>query len=1018
MKQLLYLIILSLSFCGTTFAQQRHINGVVKDEKGNALVGANVAVKGTTIGTTTNANGNFTLNIDKPNAILAVSYLGFQSSNVPVLNKNFITIILKSSSVGLAEVVAIGYGTVKSGNLTDAVAKLQMKNVENRPITSIGDALSGQLAGVRVQAADGGLPGSPLNITVRGIGSINGGTGPLYVVDGVPLTGGLGNLSTSDIASIEVLKDAASAAIYGSRGSNGVVLITTKQGKEGSPVINLNVQAGVQQVLQTYKVMNRDQFLKYAIEERTNTYLLNGGNPNVPIDNRPGFTRINPAWISDPGSFPNNNWADLIFRTAPFQKYHLSASGGTKNTTYYFGGDYLNQEGLMINSGYRRYSLIANVESHVGKRFDLGLNLNANIASSTNPDAENIGGPVSRAVLLPPIVGIDQNIGATGANPYVLSALVNPLQWAKQVTDPSNDSRTLASIFAQVNILDGLTFRSTVSTGLQNSRDNYYMPSSINRGKGSIADFSTGMTLNLLSNNIFTYNNTFGKSHINAIAGFTAQKIDAQSNSAQATGFPNDAVRTLNAATQILSATSYTTGNRLLSYLARAIYSYNDRYLLSASIRRDGSSEFGANNKWGWFPSVSAGWRISDENFMKDQQFINNLKLRVSYGLTGNNSFPGDNNFPAIGGLGQANYVLGAGLGNKVIGQRQSTLSNPNLTWEKDQSTDLGVDIGILSNRITASLDLYNRLTYGLLLNVPIPQITGFKNAWENIGKVDNRGFELELNAHVLTRGLKWDISGNIAHNKNTVKKLGPGNTPIPGIIRGTEMAITKVGNPIGAYYLIPVIGIFQTQKEVDTSPVSKVENPGDLKYKDTNGDGVINDADRTIVGHNNPDYTWGMTNTFQYKNFTLSIFLNGEWGNSLVSSSMAGETQSRQNQLALFLNRWQSPQDPGNGKVPRAAVTANLTTASTFWMFNASYWTIQNVSLGYAIPDKVFQRIRGVSNVNAYISVENAAIFDHYFGVPQTGAQSNTPLVPGIDALNTYPLARTYTLGLNLSFK
>jgi TonB-linked SusC/RagA family outer membrane protein len=526
------------------------------------------------------------------------------------------------------------------------------------------------------------------------------------------------------------------------------------------------------------------------------------------------------------------------------------------------------------------------------------------------------------------------------------------------------------------------------------------------------------MSLNLLSDNIFTYDNTFGKSHINAIAGFTAQKINAQSTYAQATGFPNEAVRTLNAATQILSATSSETGSRLLSYLARGIYSYNGRYLLTASIRRDGSSKFGTNNKWGWFPSVSGGWRISDENFMKELNFISNLKLRVSYGITGNNSFPGGNDFPSIGALAQANYVLGSALGNKEIGLRQSTLSNPDLTWEKDKSTDLGLDIGILNNRISASVDFYDRLTYGLLLNVPVPQITGFSNAYQNVGKVDNRGVELELNAHILTGRFKWDMNGNIAHNKNTVKQLGPGNTPIPGINSGFEVSLTRVGSPIGAYYLIPVEGIFQTQEEVDNSPVSKVENPGDFKYKDSNGDGVINDDDREIVGHNNPNYTWGLTNSFQYKNFTLSAFFQGVWGNKLVSILQKETGQSRGNMLSFWLNRWESPENPGNGKVPRAAVTDNLTTASTFWMFNASYWRIQNISLAYAFPDQMFQKVKGISGVNAYLSVENVASFDHYYGASETGAYSNSPLVPGIDAYNTYPLARTFTLGVNLSFK
>ena len=993
------------------------ISGQTLSRDGQALSGVTIILKGTSISTMSDENGNFKLSVPESATTLLFSYVGYKSREIRIQNQTVFTVILDPDVTQLAEVVAIGYGTQKNANLTSAVAKLEMKKLDDRPITSVDKALIGQLAGVRVQETSG-KPGSSLAINIRGIGSINGGTGPLYVVDGIPLVGGLDNISTNDIESIEVLKDAASAAIYGSRGANGVVIVTTKKGKIGNPVINLSTKVGMQQVAKTYTVLNRDQWIDFAIEERTNSYLLNGGDPNVPGDSRPGNYRIDPLWTTNPKSFPDNNWQDIVYRNALFQDYHLSISGGNDKIKYYLAGDYIDQDGLMINSNYKRYSFNTNVESQVNSRLKFGLNINTNVAKSTDPASEQISGPVSRVILLPPVIPLHGNTAETGFYPYSASFMLNPFEWAKQVTNPSDNFRTLASLYGQVDILEGLSFRSSIAIDLIQSGSDYFMTNSINRGNGSVGSYSSLFSVNVTNENVFNYNADFGKHHINAIAGFTAEKIDVKTTAASATGFPDETVRTLNAATNITSSSSFITGSRLLSYLARGIYNYNDRYLLSASIRRDGSSKFGINNKWGLFPSVSAGWRISEEDFMKNIDLINNLKIRGSYGTTGNNSFPGGGDFPAVGLLGQANYVFGAGLGNKIIGLSQSSLSNPDLTWEKKSTIDWGLDAGLFGNRISLSLDIYRSVTKDLLVNVPIPEITGFRNAYQNVGEVENTGYEIEMNAHILTGEFKFDLSGNFSHNKNTVKALGANNTPIPGIANGFQVSLTEVGQPIGAYYLIPAIGIFQTQEEVNNSPVSKVQNPGDIKYKDSNGDGIIDDKDRQIVGHNNPDYTWGITPMFQFHNFDLAIFLNGEWGNNLVNVQTKEDGQSRGNVLSYWLDRWRSAENPGNGRVPRAAVTANLTTASTFWMFDAGFWRIRNISLGYNFKKSVITKIPGFAGLRVYFNVENLATFDNYFGSPQTGAFYNNPLTPGIDGNNTYPLARTFTFGMNFTFK
>lgn len=995
------------------------ITGTIRDEEGNPIPGANIIIKGTTQGTTSDVDGRYSLEVVDEDAVLIFSFIGYTSQEVHLNGRSVVDVTLMQDYRSLEEVVVVGYGTQRSRDLTTAVAKLSSDKLADRTgvVTRVDQALVGALAGVRVQEISG-QPGRPLSVQVRGLGTITAGSEPLYVIDGVPISGSLDNIAIGNIESIEVLKDAAAAAIYGSRGANGIVLITTKKGKEGKPVVSVKSRFGFQKVAETYDVMKRDEWIDFAVEERTNSYLLAGGDLNVPQDARPGGYRINPEWITNPEKFPDTDWQGLISRTAPIHNSQIAVSGGSDKTTYSLYADVFQQEGVIKYTDYNRYSFKSQVETQVSERVKFGLSMSPSFSVQNEADAENVGGPIARAKFLAPIAESHLGTVETGGEPYTRTdILVNPLAWLKETDDETKRFRTIGNIFGEVKILENLTVRNTTSIDYSTSKTNFYKTNNVNRDNGSFGQTSTGLSTNLLNETLLNYTFTSDRHYFTGLAGFSAQKFYSESTSNHVTGFPDDLVKTLNAGTELISASSSASAHNLLSYFSRVTYSFDDRYLFTASIRRDGSSRFGPNNKWGWFPSGSVGWRISSEDFMDDISIVNDLKLRASYGVTGNYNIP---NYGYIGGLAQRNYVFGSGAGALAAGLSPSTFSNPDLSWEKNRTLNLGFDLGIMEDRFTLVVDAYRSTTNDLLLNVPIPVISGFDNSLRNIGSVENRGIEIEVGGDVITsRKFSWHIDGNISFNRNKVLELGPEGTPIFGFARGTSVAITEIGSPIGSYYLIPVEGVFMSEEELNSSPLSKVQSVGDLKYTDSNKDGIITDADKVIVGKNQPDYIWGISQTFRFGNFDLSALIYGEAGNHLLNESQGGAGRSHVgNVLGYWRNRFVSPEDPGDGKTPRAAVTANLTTPSTFWLFDASFWRVRNVSLGYTAPYAWLEKgNHGISGMRVYLSAENIFTRDHYFGTPQTGTQSNNPLVPGIDATNTYPLAKSLVLGLNLTF-
>ncbi|GAB2770239.1 TonB-dependent receptor [Rhabdobacter roseus] len=1002
-----------LGLIASSYGQTLSVSGrVTSRESGESLPGVSILVKGTTQGTTTDANGTYRLDVPA-NAVLVYSFIGFTQREEPVGQRSTLDVALQPDVMALEQVVVVGYGTQKSTRITGAIAQVKATDLEERPVGRVDQALMGKLAGVQVQQTSG-APGKVLDIKVRGTSSINFSNSPLYVVDGFPISGDLNSINTNDIESIEVLKDAASAAIYGSRGANGVVLITTKAGKEGKPTIQFDVSHGLQKRFSRYDVLNRDEWIEYAIEERNNSWVLQGGRATDPNSARANSNYwIDPVWLTNPTSLPDTDWQDVVDRTAPVSNYQLSASASNDKFKYYISGNYFDQKGIIIGSDFRRMSFRTNLESRLSRVVNVGINLTASTTVRNDPNTDSNAGPVSRSHIMPPVVQLTQQTERGGYYPFVLAALINPLAMLEEYTNENKAKQFLVNAYADFYLASNLKLRSSFGTEQQAAENLYFIPNNINRGNGSQATASNFTYENYLTEHMLNYQLTRSNWDLDLLGGFSYQEAKTGTLSMTKQGFADEEIRTLNAGTILASGGSDLTLWNLMSFLGRANFSYKEKYLLAASVRRDGSSRFGRDNRWGWFPSVSGGWRLSQEEFLKNVSWISDLKLRASYGVAGNNNI-GD--FASIGTLTSGNYVIGTNQ-QKVPGYQPASFSNTQLGWERTHTTDIGLDLGLFRNRIQVGLDYYIADTRDLLLNVQIPEVTGFQTALRNIGKVRNQGVELELSTINIDRAVKWTSNFNISANRNKVLALGPDGSPIYGTNEGYRVTITQIGQPIGSYYLFEQEGVFMDQNDLDTHPHYLRQNVGDIKYKDINGDGVINQEDIRIVGNAMPDYFWGFRNSISFKGLDLTIFMDGQAGVNILNIGSRSNMQSRQNVWGMWRDRWRSPENPGNGMVPRAAVTDNMTTPSTFWMFDGSYWAIRNITLGYNIPTSLMSKVEWLNSIRLFGSVDNVFMRDHYHRSPQTGNHANSSLTPNIDSGTSYPLATTYTLGLSVRF-
>lgn len=1037
------------------------IEGHVNDENGQPLPGVTVKIKDGAKSTATDNNGNYHINADETD-LLVFTFVGYLPLEQPVNGKTVINVGLKPASNQMKDVVVIGYGTQTRKDVTTAVASLGSSDINNFPSTGVDKAMTGKLAGVQVLQPDG-APGAGISIKVRGTGTITAGSDPLYVVDGVPLSDNdingpgfkvnpLDAINVNDIESVDVLKDASAAAIYGSRGSNGVVIITTKRGKKDKPSISLNSYYGIQSVTKEIPMLNATQYAQLIYDAHNNTYFNQlaalGLTGSATDDNATRLSKLGAsptntslAYLLPPEIFPylngqtgltNTNWQKAIFQQAPIQSQTLSASGGSDNVQYYISGNYLDQDGIVINSGYKRYDGRVNVDAHYN-HIKLGASINYNYAiinydnteGAFNNGSNNI---IEGALVASPFFPVKNPDGSYNFDQYKWqysqSNGINPVALAMLRTDVTYEKKLLSNLYAEYEIAKDLKFKVSFGTDISDFNRNEFNPSTLpspltlTTPSVPTAEYIDNQITNWVTESTLTYKKRWGSHSLQALAGYTLQKERANATDISATGFPNDLVKTINGATSITNFANSGGINEwsLLSGLARLQYSYKDKYLLSAAIRADGSSRFGPNTKYGYFPSASAGWIVSDEDFMKNLTFISELKLRASYGQTGNFQI---GNYAYLSTLYPSNYILGSGSGTLQPGLYQNTQGNPNLGWEKTAAFNLGTDISLFKNVLNATVDVYSNNTSNLLLNVPVPLVTGYSTQLVNIGKVNNRGLEITLSNTSQLGKFRWTNSANYAANRNKVLSLG-GQKSIITEANSVIYFITEVGKPIGNYYTLVQTGIYKSQKDIDTTK-AKVPGaqPGDFKFKDVNGDGIIDGNDKTITGNYQPRFTYGYSSQLQYGMFDFSVAGQGVYGSTIANIAQRhyNSTESYANNTTDALNRYYSPSDPGNGKVAIAdrSETGLNAQISTYHLSSGSYFRIRDLTFGTTFPQIMAKSI-GFASLRLYVTAENPFTFTKYNGYnPEVSVDSN-PLTPGVD-YGSYPISKTYLIGVNAKF-
>ena len=876
------------------------ISGIIVDEKGEMIIGASIAVQGTTLGTITNADGEYSLANVPENSQITISFIGYQSISLPANAKALGKIVMKEDNELLDEVVVVGYGTQSKARVTGSIASLKKEQIKDMPVTSFEQAIAGQMPGVQVMQQSG-TPGSGSSIKVRGASSITAGTNPLIVIDGFPMT--TSNTATllnpEDIESIEVLKDASSAAIYGSRGANGVIVVTTKKGKEGKTNINAKAYFGVQKVSHKIEMMDAYEYANFMTTARNNYWVDLNPGVNKPTDDN--NTRVKKARIPDyivpylngETGLINTDWQDEIFQTAAMQQYDISVSGGNQKLSHYTSASFVSQDGIIKNSGFQRFSARSNIQAVINKRVTFDLSLAPSYSKTRQISEKNhkqdglvllttIANPAARAYDEDGSIMYGNQIEL--GNAWGTSVIESPLAIAKSIKDNLHQFRMIGNANISVNILEGLNFKTHFGMEYSNQREDYFRPSYLGNYNTQAPTQATGkywnaQTTNWVNENTLNYKKDFGKHHFDVLLGLSAQKQNYLVASMEAANYPNDNVTTLNAGIVNTGTTTESVWT-LLSYFGRINYFFQNKYLLNFSIRWDGSSRFGKNNKYGCFPAVSLGWRVKEENWLKNVDMLSDLKLRVSYGKTGNFQI---NDYGSYSLLQANNYILNGVL---VNGLAPATSPNPNISWEKTDQWNAGFDIAFFSNQLSFSADFYHSVTDGLLLDVPVPAASGFTSSLQNIGKLQNRGFELSLKGDFDFSGFKWAPAFNFSLNRNEVKGLGPNQEQI---IDGNH--ITMIGEPIGNFYGYRILGVYKSQEDLDKYPHLNTAKIGTYIYEDISGpngvpDGEITDADRTILGNYNPDYTIGFFNSFSYKNFDLSFMIQCVQGLEIFNSA------------------------------------------------------------------------------------------------------------------------------------
>lgn len=1037
-------ILFLLLFSAMTYAEIA-VSGRVVDDSGEPMIGVNILLQGTSTGTLTNIDGEFYIEVPLASSKLEFSYLGYQTREITVGNGNLGTIKMEEMSQNIDEIVVVGYGVQKKSHLTGAVSKYSDDNLGNQAVSRLDQALQGKIAGVNISNVSSEAGAAP-QIRVRGMGSISASNEPLVVVDGYPMADGLSFIDMNDVESIEVLKDAASAAIYGSRGANGVILITTKSGDIQKAKYSIKVYTGFKQAYKLHDLMDSHDYVRMLYREQAQ-----GGYAP---------TTSEKAWLSIDN---HTDWQKEALRdVANITNVQFSVSGGKKEAKYYISGSYTGDQGIMVHSRYDKFNVRAKVDATLSKYVQIGINITPSYTKRESPATNFIDFyrtyswlPVRHTKATSALTGQPEGSWAHGrhfnnleytdidGNTFTASPWGtnnnNPACVMENESRFTKDYRLNTSAYININIVKGLTFRSQDGFYIQ-YRENttYHNANSKSDGDANYGLYANRFRFDVLSENTLNYNAKWGKHEFGAMAGFTVNHVRTRTAGIKGTAFPTDYIHTLNAATNIVieendrTRQTYTLEERelLLSVLSRINYSYADRYLASVSFRADGSSKFGPDNQWGFFPSVSVGWRLSEEPWMKDQAWLNQLKIRGSWGLTGNNDIQ---NYAAYDKLGVANYTFGT---SNVLAQglanTSSVLGNRSISWEQTSEFDVGFDLSMFKTRVNLTFDYYYSITKSLLFQQPALAITGYTNYWNNIGKVRNQGVEVELHTYnIKTKKFEWQTQINLAANKNRLLQLGEGSERELSYGERGEVYIAKVGGPSIQYFGYRTDGVWKSQEEIDAflngRPASEVflfgktVVPGTLKVVDRDKNGIIDAYDRDVLGDPFPTLTWGVTNTFTFYGFDVSFMFQGVAGVTVLNGDGYYQETKKINN-AYTQNRYVSPQNPGDGKTPTFANGNGMAWELTDYLLqNASYGALKDLTIGYRFSKKMLRPIH-LNTIRLYFSGQNLFYIwsKDYKGInPEaryTSNQYSSPLIDGYQR-GGFPIQRTFTFGVEIGF-
>lgn len=977
--QKVYFILMLLIFSASTLHAQKIVKGQIKDaDSGESLPGATVVVKGTSDGVITNLDGFFEITLSDDATALVISYIGFIKQEVSIIGKTTIEILMVPNSSLLNEVVIVGYGTEKKALLTGSIATVNSKQLANRPMPSIDGIMQGLATGVQV-VQNSGTPGGEMSVRIRGLSSISGSSQPLYIIDGIPVTTGnfaqigysgqgasaLSDLNPSDIENISILKDAASTSIYGARASNGIVLITTKRGKEQKSVVNVNFYSGVQRAWRRLDMLNSRQWMEYRNDLTASTVFTQEQMDNISID---------------------TDWQDEIFRIAPISNYEISTTGGSAKTKFFISGSLFSQDGILIGTDYKKLNARVNIDHKISDKVTIGSSIGLTYAKTNRVESDQtLHGPLPNGISTPAIYSVYNADGSYNQNgPYS-----NALSIANEAINENFSHRTNSNAFINYYILPGLTFSSKIGVDFLNFREHAYESKKTVQGaKYNGLGFETYSNItNIVSNNIIKYLKEYKNHKVEFLAGYSIESYSTRSSFIRGQDFADDNLQYISSASTIVSASANASDAGLRSYFGRANYNYDNKYIVSVTGRFDSSTKFGDNNKTGFFPAASVAWRLIEEDFMESFGFVSDLKIRVSYGLTGNDDIPP--------------FLYSELYGNTSYGGQPaiypSNIPNPDLKWESTAQFNIGINVGLFDNRLSFTADYYNKQTNDLLLSRPLPTSSGFSFITENVGKVENKGIELAISSQNFVGDFTWNTQFNISANRNKVLKMYNGQ-PIDDIGRGGNRI--QEGEAIGIFYSYLSLG-------VDPST-------GDIRYADTNFDGEITSEDRTKVGNPHPDFIGGLTNTFAYKGFDLSIFLQFSYGNDIFHGSRLylESLQGGDNQIEAITRRWKQPGDITD--IPRATTdpvksTENKRISSRF-IEDGSYLRLKNLSIGYT-----FKKTKMFSSFRVYFSAQNLLTFTNYTGLdPEVNYRGDDNQVIGTDFF-TYPQAQTFTFGINL---